>query len=466
MKTHNSIYIMKNILLIPLLLLGTALTAFAQQTTQPAGPHNFSLQDCINYAYQHQDSVLNAGLDVKSAEYKVKETIGTGLPQVNGVASFQDYLRTPTQTGPDFSKIAQGIPFDPNAPLVPFPFGAIQYTNTYSVQATQLLFSGTFLVGLQAAKTYKELSQRGLVRSKIQTNVNVTKAYYQVLVSTEQIKLLDADISQIKHQLDQTTAENKQGQAEKIDVQRTQVQYNNLVTNRANALELLALSYQMLKFQMGMAINDQLVLTDKLEDVHLDKQLTQNAGDTTFYRNRIEYNLLETNLKLNELDVKSKKAAFLPTLSANGAFAGVYQENQTKFLYNHPYPYSYIGISLNVPIFSGGQRKYQLKESQVNVEKSRNDLENAKNAFSLQANSARFIYANSLRSLDNQKLNQQLAQEVLRVAKIKYQQGVGSSLEVTQAQTDLESADNQYIQALYNALISKVDMDKAYGKIQ
>jgi len=451
---------MKNILLIPLLLLGTAFTGFAQQTAQ-----NFSLQDCINYAYQHQDSVVNAGLDVKSADYKVRETIGTGLPQVNGAASFQDYLRTPVSVGPDFSK-GFSAPINPNAPLVPFPIGAVKYNNTYSLTATQLLFSGTFLVGLQAAKTYKELSQRSLVRSKIQTNVNVTKAYYQVLVSNEQIKLLDANINQLKQQLDQTTQQNKQGFVEKIDVDRLTVQYNNLVTNRENTVRSLVLNYELLKFQMGMPVQQEITLTDKLESVNLDQQLTQNTADTTFYRNRIEYNLLETNLKLNQLDVKSKKAAFLPTLSANGGFADVYQENHMKFLYDHPYPYSYIGLSLNVPIFNGGQRKYQLKESQINVMKSQNDLENVKNAISLEASSSMITFQNSLESLNNQKRSRALAEEVLRVSKVKYQQGVGSSIEVTQAQTDLESADNQYIQALYNALISKVDMDKAYGKIQ
>ncbi|MBS1533133.1 MAG: TolC family protein, partial [Bacteroidetes bacterium] len=195
---------MKNILIITMLLLGAVLTGYAQQTAQPAAVHNFSLQDCINYAYQHQDSVKNAALDVTSAEYKVKETIGTGLPQINGTASFQDYLRIPTQLGP--AGLFKNPPtIDPNAPLAPFPFGALKYNNTYSITATQLLFSGTFLVGLQAAKTYKELSQRSLVRSKIQTNVSVTKAYYQVLVSNEQIKLLDANINQLKTQLDQTT---------------------------------------------------------------------------------------------------------------------------------------------------------------------------------------------------------------------------------------------------------------------
>lgn len=448
-----------------MLLLFIASIGYAQQVTSPANQaHNFSLQDCINYAYQHQDSVVNAGLDVKSAEYKIKETIGTGLPQINGSASFQDYLRPPTSVGPDFSK-GFGAPIDPNAPLVPFPIGAVKYNNTYSLTASQLLFSGSFLVGLQAAKTYKELSQRSLVRSKIQTNVNVTKAYYQVLVSNEQIRLFDANIAQLKQQLDQTTQQNKQGFVEKIDVDRLTVQYENLVTNRANIVRSLVLNYELLKFQMGMPVLEEINLTDKLENVNLNQQASDNA-DTSFYRNRIEYNLLETNLKLNQLDVKSKKAAFLPTFSANGGFADVYQENHMRFLYNHPYPYNYVGLTLNVPIFNGGQHINQLKQSQISVQKAQNDLVNVKNALSLQASSARITFTNSLESLNTQKRSRELAQEVLRVSKIKYQQGVGSSIEVTQAQTALESADNDYIQALYNAMISKVDLDKAYGRIQ
>lgn len=441
------------------------LQGFAQQAPPSTQTYNFSLAECINYAYEHQDSIRNAKLDITSANYKVKETIGQGLPQVNGTISFQDFTRSPTSVGPDFSVISKGQAIDPKAPLVPFPIGAVQYNNTYALQASQLLFSGSFIVGLQAVKTYKELSERNLTRSKIQTNIAVTKAYYQVLVSNEQIKLLDANINQLKQQLNETTQQNKQGFVEKIDVDRLSVQYNNLVTNRENVTRSLTLNYALLKFQMGMPIQADLTLTDKLENINLAQDVAENNLDTTFYHNRIEYNLLETAKRLNELDVKAKKADFLPTVVANGGFGTVFQENQTRFLYRHSYPNSFIGLSIDIPIFSGFQRTNRLKQSQIEVQKAQNNLDNAKNGFTLQATSARVNLINSLQSLNNQKRNRELANEVLRVAKIKYGQGVGSSIEVTQAQTELETADNNYIQALYNALINKVNLDEAYGRI-
>ncbi|MBW4889836.1 TolC family protein [Mucilaginibacter sp. HMF5004] len=445
---------------LPLLTLCMLLLVYSSNAQQKAAVA-YSLADCVKYAYEHQDSVKNAELDVKNADYKVKETIGSGLPQVNGAISFQDYLKVPAQVGPD---VFSGKPVDPEAPLVKFPFGPTVYTNTFALQASQLLFSGTFIVGLQAVKTFKELYQRSLTRSKIEANVNVTKAYYQVLVSGEQVKLLDINIKQLKEQVDQTAASNKQGFVEKIDVDRITVQYNNLVTNRENVARAIVLYMQMLKFQMGMPIDQELTLTDKLSDVRLDQQAA-NVTDTTFYHNRIEYNLLETNLKLNQLDVKDKKAAFLPVVVLNGGYGGSFVENHFKYLYNNFYANGFIGLGVNIPIFSGFQRSYQLKQSRINVIKAQNELENAKNGFALQANAARITFYNSIQSLNNQKRNQELANEVLRVSKIKYQQGVGSSIEVTQAQGALETADNQYIQSLYDAVVNKVNLDKAYGKI-
>ena len=452
---------MRKFIIAGALLLGLAVKSYAQQAPpDTAHTHNYSLAECISYAYQHQDSVVNAGLDVKSAGYKVKETIGQGLPQISGTAQFQDYLRLPV-TLVDVSSFESTVP---KGTLAPFKLG-LNYQTTAALNLTQKIFDGNYLVGVKASKTYKELYERSLTRSRIEANVSVTKAYYQVLVSNEQIKLLDANIKQLKQQLDQTTAENKQGLAEQIDVQRLTVQYNNLVTSRDNTVRLLELNNELLKFQMGMAITDELTLTDKLEDINFNDAIA-NSSDTSFYHNRIEYSLLETQKRLNEYDLKSKKAQYLPSLSAFANYGTSFQNNSFGNLYSANYPSSYIGLTLNVPIFSGFQHLNQVRESKIAIIKTENDLFNLRNGIGLQANKARITYINGLQSLKSQKENMGLAEEVLRVAKIKYSQGVGSSIEVTQAQTDLDSADNSYIQSLYDALVSKVDLDQAYGRIQ
>jgi len=449
---------MKYIFLIAAMWCGITLTGHAQQAPVDS-IYNFSLQDCINYAYLHQDTVKNAALDIQSAEYKIKETTGQGLPQLSGSANFQDYVKIPVTLIP-------GQFFgEPAGRFVPIQFG-VKYQSNVGLTLSQMIFDGSYLVGLKASKTYKELSQRSYTRSKIEANIDVTKAYYQVLVSNEQLSLLDADLKQLKEQYDQTAAQNKQGFVEKIDVQRIEVQYNNLVTTRENTIRLLALNYQLLKFQMGMPINARLQLTDKLENIQLSDSSTVANNDTTFYHNRIEYQLLETQKKLNELNVANVKARFYPNLTFNGNYNLSYQNNSFGDLYSRNFPSGYIGLTLNVPIFSGGQRINQLRESKIAVMESANNLDNARNGFLLQANMAYVTYINGVKSLENQKENQALAREVLRVAKIKYQQGVGSSIEVTQAQTSLEDADNQYIKSLYDALVSKVDLDQAYGRIK
>ncbi len=482
MKLTNQQYNMKHIFFTMLVLLGITYHANAQQAapaTKP--PYNFSLDDCINYAYEHQDTVVNARLDVKSAEYKVRETTGIGLPQINGAVNFQDYLKIPTVLFPNFVTpavydvlIKQKVKDGTGNTITTTPAGAggyqsvslnQKYNSNIGITLNQLLFDGSYLVGLKASRTYKELSERSYVRSRIEAKVNVTKAYYQVLVSNERLKLLDADLEQLKQLNDQTIALNKQGFVEKIDVDRIKVQYNNLLTVKENTIRLLVLNYQLLKFQMGMPVNDEITLTDKLENIKLELDASPST-DTSFYHNRVEYNLGETALKLNQLDLQLKKSKYLPSLAAVASSAFQFQNNSFGSLYSRSYPSTYIGIGLNVPIFSGGQRSNQVKQSQIAVLKSQNDLFNLKNALTLQANAAQITYINGLRSLDNQKQNQQLAQEVLRVSKIKYQQGVGSSIEITQAQTAMEDADNKYIQSLYDVLVSKVDLDKAYGRIK
>jgi outer membrane protein len=449
---------MKYLLFTATVFCAIAFKSYAQEAPPSSQTYNFSIQECINYAYEHQDSVVNANLDIKSADYKVKETRGIGLPQISGTANFQDYLKIPTTLLP-------GEVFNqPAGTFIPVKFG-VKYQSSIGATADQILFDGSYLVGLKASRTYKELSIRNLTRSKIQVTVSITKAYYQVLVSNEQLRLTNANLKQLKQQFDETVAQNKQGTVEKIDVDRISVQYNNLVTTRENTIRSLALNYQVLKFQMGMPIEYSLTLKDKLEDIKLD-DTADLAADTSFYHSRIEYNLAETGIELKKLDLKRQKSQYLPTLKANASYTSSYQDNNFSNLYKMNFPSSYIGLSLNIPIFNGWQRLNQVRQSKIAVLKSQNDLVDAKNGLKLEANKANVAYINGLQSLNNQKRNRELADEVLRVSKIKYQQGVGSSIEVTQAQTSLDDANDKYIQGLYDALISKVDLDKAYGRIK
>ncbi|MFD2162838.1 TolC family protein [Paradesertivirga mongoliensis] len=442
--------------ILSILILLSSVTLKAQDAQQ-GKTFTFNLQECLEYAYQNNDSLKNAQLDIESAKYKVKETIGIGLPQISGTASLQDFLKIPTTLIP-------GEIFGEPGTFVPAKFG-VKYQSSAGITLNQLLFNGSYLVGLQASKTFRELSEKNYNRTKAATTVAVTKAYYQVLVSNEQAQLLNANIAQLAQQLKETTELNKQGFVEKIDLDRLNVIYNNLVTTRENVLRSLLLANYMLRFQIGMPATDNLVVKDKIADIKIENDLSLVA-DTSAYKKRFEYSLLETQGKLNALNLKRIKSEYLPTLAAFGSSSYNYQADKFSELYDRKFPTTVIGLQLNVPIFSGFQRYHQVKQAEIEVRKSANVLNVVKNGLLLQQDAARINYQNSIQSLNNQRSNMTLAQEVLRVSRIKYQQGVGSSIEVTQAQTALEEAENNYIQALYNALINRVDLDNAYGRIQ
>ena len=415
----------------------------------------FSLQEAIDYAQSHQSSILNASIDEEIAKNTVKRTIGIGLPQLNGNVNFQDFLKIPTNLLP-------GEIFGKPGTQIPAQFG-VQYQSSFGLELNQLLFDGSYLVGLQATKTYKELSNKNLKRSRIETAVGVTKAYYSVLVSNEQLSLLDANMERLKKSLNDTKALFANGFVEKIDVDRLTVLNNNLETERGNVIRLLELNMNLLKFQMGMNIQLKLVLKDSIGSLQVAEFLA--VKDTAAYQNRIEYSLLETQKKLNELDLKRYKSLFLPSLAAFGTTSRSFQSNEFLNLIDRSFPATIIGFRLSVPLLSGGVKAYQVRNAKLEVLKTENNLVNLKNGINLEVEQAQTIYRNGLKSLENQKRNMELAKEVLRVTKIKYEQGVGSSIEVTTAETSLKESQNNYINALYDLLINKVNMDRALGKI-
>ncbi len=435
-----------------LLCLCYALSSKAQKADTTA---NFSLKEAINYTQKHQSAILNAQIDEEIAKNTVKKTIGIGLPQLSGNASFQDFLQIPTSLLP-------GEVFGQPGTQIPVKFG-VKYQSSAGLELTQLLFDGSYIVGLQASKTFKELSNRNLKRTRIETSVAVTKAYYSVLVSNEQLSLVDANLERLKKSLNDTEAFFKNGFVEKIDVDRLSVLKNNLETERENVIRLLALNVNLLKFQMGMPVKSTLTLTDTIGALQMEP--TTVVSDTTAYRSRIEYSLLETQKKLNELDLKRYKSQYLPSLVAFGSTSKSFQSNNFSNLFDQSYPTTVVGLKLSVPLISGGQKLYQVRNAKLEVLKTANTIANLQNGINLEISQTQTSYINGMRSLENQKRNMELAKDVLRVTKVKYEQGVGSSLEVTSAETSLKESQNNYINALYDLLINKVNLDKALGKI-
>ncbi len=438
----------------------------------------FTLQEAVEYAMSNQVNIKNAELDKEIAKQKVRETVAIGLPQIDGKASIQNFLDIPTQVLPDFispavygTLVKEGVTDGNGNPIqMPTSFGStpVQFgTNfnmSYGIDISQLIFDGNYLLGLKAASVYKDLSIKALKRTKIETQVNVSKAYYNVLVAQKNIELLDANIVQLKKTLDDTKAYYDQGFVEKIDIDRLNVLYNNLVTERENISRIVDLSKVLLKFQMGMPIASKLELKDKLEDVVLQQNL--NTEESVNLEARVEFQLLKTQMRLNELDYKRNIVNRAPSLVAFGSFSRNGLSNEFSDLTDVFYPTSIIGLQLNVPILGSGKKYYQTKQAKLNLEKSKNDLKNLENALSLEGKSANVTFNNSVNSLNNQRKNMELASEILRVSKAKYEQGVGSSLEVVTAQTSLKEAETNYINALFNALVAKIELEKSKGNIQ
>jgi outer membrane protein len=426
-----------------------------QAQQQDTVDYRFTLTEAIDYALKHQSSVLNALVDEQIAQNTVKQTIGIGLPQVSTDLSFQDFLKLPTSLLP-------GEFFGQPGTQVPVQFG-VKYQASAGIKVDQKIFDGTYIVGLQASKTFRELSTRNSRRTRIETAVAVTKAYYSVLVNNEQLSLIDANLAQLSKTLKDTESLFKNGFSEKIDVDRLQVLKNNLETERENLTRLLALNVDVLKFQMGMPIGRTLALEDSIDSVKAEPEALM--ADTAAYQSRIEYGLLQTQKKLNELDLKRIRSQFLPTLSGFYNTSKSYQSNDFSNLTKTDFPTSVIGLNLSWSLISGGQRTFQVRNARLEVQKSVNDLGNLRNTINLEISQSQKQYNNSIRSLENQRRNLGLAQEILRVSRIKYEQGVGSSLEVTTAETSLKEAQNNYINALYDMLINKVDLEKATGRI-
>lgn len=422
--------------------------------------YSFSIQQTIDFALQNQNDIKNAVVDEEIARKKVSEIMGMGLPQINSSFDMKYFLEIPTSLIP--AEFFGGPPGE----FAAVKFGT-KYQATAGMDASQLIFSGDYFLGLKASKVYVELSTKAIQRTKIETAATVSKAYYTVLINEERMKLMDANIVRIKKAMDDTKVLNDNGFVEKIDVDRLTVSYNNLLVEQEKVLRLLKLGTYLLKYQMGMDINAALTLTDKLSDVKFD--LNSNVTVEKFdYSKRVEYNLFETQHKLAGLDVKRNRFSYLPSAFAYGSLSGSAQRNTfTIFETGYQwYPTSLIGAKVTLPVFTGLQRSSKNQQAKLSLQKAENNLEFIKSSIDLERTSSITMLQNASEMLENQKKNIVLAEEVVRLSKLKYEQGVGSNIEMITAETALKESQTNYFNALFDALVAKIDFDKANGVLK
>ncbi|NID11428.1 TolC family protein [Fibrivirga algicola] len=430
---------------------------------QQGDGQRFSMQEAIDFAIKQNINVRNSQLDAVSAEARILEIKASALPQVSVNGSFTDNLIIQRAFLP-------AVFFDPkaspDAPAVPVQFG-VNYAGNATASVNQLLYSASLNVGLRAAATYRELAQRTTQATKVTVAEQVAKAYYGVLVARERSKLLDLNIGRLDTLLRDTRASNQQGFVEKLDVQRLEVQANNLRAERQNVENLIQLSYALLKYQMGLSVNDEITLTEQLQDRNLTELESLIAPDPTFqYQSRIEYSTLQTQLKLAELDIEGSKKGYYPTVSAFVNYGYNNGKNRIGDMVTTPWlNFSTAGLSVQIPIFDGFLKKYQIAQKRVTLQKAQNSGELLKNSIDLQIRQSSITLNNGFQTLQTQLRNRDLAQEIVRVTRIKYKEGVGSNIEVLNAETSFREAQTNYFASLYDFLIAKVDQDKALGRL-
>ncbi len=429
-------------------------------TSLVANAQTYSLKQAVDYAIAHQVQVKNSQIDLQNASAKINEIKAMGLPQVNGSVALTNNLILQRVFIP--AKI-----FNPAAAegeLIAAKFG-VDNSGFANVGLSQLVFDGTYLLGLKASTVYKDLAVKSVTQSKQQVAENVTKAYYGILVNEKRQGLLALNLARLDTLLKETRELNKQGFVEKIDVQRLDVQANNLRTELENIERLQALSYSLLKFQMGYPMEEPIRLSESLEKVELATFNTNAAGDFN-YANRIEYSILQTQENLAELDLKSIKAGYMPRLVLNANYgynagANAFSDLMSKQWFDN----AAITVALQIPIFDGFSKKYKAIQSANNLQKVRQSYSLLKSSIDLQRSQASITMKNALESMKEQKANLDLANEISRVTRVKYQQGVGSNLEVLNAETSIKESQANYFTALYNALIAKVELEKANGTL-
>ncbi len=471
---------------LTLLLLMTSTWLSAQKSSEVPV---FNLDQCMDYSLEHATDVQNAVLDELSAGYRVKETVGIGLPQVTGSVTAQKsprlsrFFSTYDPANPGFlsdegAEALQDAGAQTGDVYAVENFFQLPASGDASLSINQLIFNGSYIVGLQASKAYKDLAVKQKEYISGERKATVAKAYFGVLINDDRLDLARTSVDRLEKVYSNTVALKENGFAEKIDVDRLKVALNNAKSDLDNLQRLLKYSMNLLKFQMNYPQNEPLRIEGKIKDVV--EQVSADFNNSIVYQDRRDYRVLLANKQLQELNIKNKYAESLPVLSAfanvgystqSDDFGGLFRRNSNFSEVGAAgpdkwYRYSALGLSLNWSLFTGLQKRYQVQQQKVELDKIDNNIEMMENQIQLETLDSETSLVNALSKLAVQEENLELATSIFEISQKKYEEGVGSNLEVVEANTALIEAQTNYYNALFEAIVARVDLSRALGRIE
>ncbi len=407
-----------------------------------------TLQDCIRYALGHQPVLKQSQIDEAITDRTVKSKLADWYPQINLDYNLQHYMELPTSI------------FGGNATKV-----GVANTSTAGFGLNQNIFTRDLLLASNTAKAVRKQSKQNTVRTQIDVVADVSKAYYDILLTSQQIQVLDEDIIRLERSLKDARNQYESGTVDKIDFKRATISLNNARAQQKSARELLTAKQVYLKQLMGYpesAGNVPLVY-DTAQMVQLvtgaDTALTAN------YENRIEYQQLQTQQSLQKANLQYNKWSFLPSVSAFVNYNFVWQNQTFSKLYNTDYPNSLLGLKLSLPIFQGGKRIHNIKMAELQLQRVDWDFATLKNQISTQYAQAMAAYKSNLNDFNTLKDNVAMAQDVYNMLQLQYKEGIKTYLDVLISETDLRTAQLSYYNAMYQVLSSKIDLQKALGTL-
>ncbi len=440
------------------------------------GQMEFNLEDAINFAKEYSNTKKKAQLDVMDAEQIVNEYKSIGLPKLSLDAGYSYFPLIPANPVDDFITPAiYGVLFQESVidqrELGPPDQFKLAFQRKQSLNAglnfSALLFDKSYLNGLKASKLSIDISRAQILLTDREIASMVTKSYLAVLIAERNIGFLDKNIQVLNKSLADTKVIYETGFAEQLDVDRLQLSLDNLSIEKENIEELISLSYNVLKYNMNFPYEEELILTENIEDlmnlISVDDGILTEEVDIT---NRPEYAVMTQAIALDQMDIDNLSQN-LPSLRANAGISGALQRDG---LFNNEetgvIPTAFLGLGLNYDIFDGRERKSKKQRSIIRQEKRKLDLEEFERGMNLEVRNAKTQLINAKRTLENRERTLALSESIFEKANIKFREGIGSSVEINQAESSLYDAQSNLINAMYELVLAKADLDIAFGNIK